>query len=112
MKTIEIKQTDNYGYAIVEIDQKIYKLPNLLVGEKVNIDMTTKGLEVIKRVSDSPKRAPVRCPKYDTCGGCQLMHLSYEDQLSLKKQQIIEQCQKYQLEATVLDPIGSNEPYN
>lgn len=112
MKTIEIKQTDNYGYAIVEIDQKIYKLPNLLVGEKVNIDMTTKGLEVIKRVSDSPNRAPVRCPKYDTCGGCQLMHLSYEDQLSLKKQQIIEQCQKYQLEATVLDPIGSNEPYN
>lgn len=112
MKTIEIKQTDNYGYAIVEIDQKIYKLPNLLVGEKVNIDMTTKGLEVIKRVSDSPKRAPVRCPKYDTCGGCQLMHLYYEDQLSLKKQQIIEQCQKYQLEATVLDPIGSNEPYN
>ena len=89
MKTIEIKKTDNYGYAIVEIDQKIYRLPNLMVGEKVNVDMTTQGLEVVKRVLDSPNRAPVRCPKYDTCGGCQLMHLSYEDQLKLKQNQKI-----------------------
>lgn len=112
MKTIEIKQIDNFGYALVEIDQKTYKLPNLLVGEKVNVDMTTKGLEVIKRVTDSPMRAVVRCPKYDQCGGCQLMHLNYQDQLKLKKQQIIEQCVKYQLDVTVLDPMGSEEPYN
>lgn len=112
MKTIEIKKTDNYGYAIVEIDQKIYRLPNLMVGEKVNVDMTTQGLEVVKRVLDSPNRAPVRCPKYDTCGGCQLMHLSYEDQLKLKQNQIIEQCEKYQLEVNVLNPLGSAEPYN
>jgi len=112
MKTIEIKQIDNYGYGIIEIDQKTYRIPNVLLGEKVQVDMTTKGFEVIKRLSDSPKRAFVRCPKYDTCGGCQLMHMSYADQLELKKQQIIEQCEKYQLEVPVLDPIGSSEPYN
>lgn len=112
MKTIEIKQIDNYGYGILEMDQRTYRIPNVLLGEKVQVDMTTKGFEVIKRLSDSPKRAAVRCPKYDTCGGCQLMHMNYADQLELKKQQIIEQCEKYQLEATVLDPIGSNEPYN
>lgn len=112
MKTIEITKTDNYGYAMVEIDSKTYRLPNLLVGEKVQVDMTTKGLDVIKRLSDSPNRVAVRCPKYDTCGGCQLMHLSYENQLKLKQQQIIEQCEKYQLEVNVLSPLGSLEPFN
>lgn len=112
MKTIEIKQMNTQGYALIELDNQVFTKPNLLLGEKVQVDLTTQGLTIVKRLTDSPNRVPVRCPKFDTCGGCQLMHMRYEDQLNLKKQQIVELCTKYQLEATILDPIGSKEPFN
>lgn len=112
MKTIEIKQINTLGYAVVEIENKTYQLSNLLPGEKVQVDLTTQGLTLGKRLTDSPDRVAVRCPKFDTCGGCQLMHLSYTNQLRLKQQHIQELCEKYQLETPVLEPIGSQEPFN
>ncbi|MFH2131402.1 MAG: methyltransferase domain-containing protein [bacterium] len=38
----------------------------------------------------SPERCDPPCPHYQNCGGCSLMHLTYERQLDLKKQMLIE----------------------
>ena len=37
----------------------------------------------------SPDRIPSECPYADACGGCTLQELSYDAQLSLKRQQVI-----------------------
>ena len=38
----------------------------------------------------SPDRVEPACPLYDKCGGCQVMHLSYEKQLEIKQKKVQE----------------------
>ncbi len=64
-----------------------------LPGETVKAKLTVlkknygKGelLEILKKSED--RVIPV-CPLFDRCGGCQIMHLSYEGQLKVKKQKV------------------------
>ena len=42
----------------------------------------------------SPHRVEPPCPLFGVCGGCQLMHLSYEEQLVLKRQRVIDAFQR------------------
>ncbi|MDQ6824459.1 MAG: TRAM domain-containing protein, partial [Candidatus Eremiobacteraeota bacterium] len=41
--------------------------------------------EMVAITAQSPYRAVPFCPVFGTCGGCQLQHLSYEAQLSWKR---------------------------
>lgn len=38
----------------------------------------------------SPSRVTPRCPHFDQCGGCQLMHLEYSSQLEMKRQRVVD----------------------
>lgn len=40
--------------------------------------------------SSSPERTEPICPHFGICGGCQIMHLQYPAQLSLKRQRVID----------------------
>ena len=42
----------------------------------------------IQRYSDHPQRVQPDCPLYPQCGGCQMMHMSYEYQLDFKQQRV------------------------
>jgi 23S rRNA (uracil1939-C5)-methyltransferase len=42
----------------------------------------------------SPDRVVPPCPLFGRCGGCQLMHLSYEKQLLVKQQKVIDAMQR------------------
>ena len=42
-------------------------------------------------VRTSPHRSNSSCPTYDRCGGCQLQHLDYSEQLQFK-QQVVERA--------------------
>lgn len=47
-------------------------------------------LQVSSIHNSSPGRVEPPCPLFGRCGGCQLMHLSYEHQLELKRQLVIQ----------------------
>ncbi len=42
--------------------------------------------EILKIISPSEHRVEVKCPVYDSCGGCNLLHIKYEHQIALKKE--------------------------
>ena len=44
--------------------------------------------EVEEVTVPSPARVPSDCPCYADCGGCSLRHMTYEEELSLKKQKV------------------------
>lgn len=45
---------------------------------------------LVELLAVSPDRVSPDCGIYDECGGCQLQHLSYEAQLRVKRQQVVD----------------------
>lgn len=45
-------------------------------------------------VSSSPHRQVPPCPVFGKCGGCQLMHLSYSQQLVFKRQKVVDALER------------------
>jgi len=64
-------------------------------GEQVKIQVTEqkktygKGI-IIDVINSSSSRQQAKCPLYGQCGGCQYMHISYNQQLCFKQQRIID----------------------
>jgi 23S rRNA (uracil1939-C5)-methyltransferase len=58
------------------------------------------------------KQVEPRCPYYGTCGGCQLQHLEYHDQLELKTRTVREALAKEGVgEIGVRPTIGMEDPW-
>ncbi len=70
-----------------------------------------KLLEVIV---ESPDRKVPVCPVYKRCGGCQLQHISYEGQLSFKKQVVKDALERIGglKDVIIRDTIGMKNPWH
>lgn len=66
-----------------------------LPGEEVETEITEchkrygRG-KLLRVITPSPDRVKPVCPLFGTCGGCQVMHLSYPKQLEMKRQRVAE----------------------
>ncbi len=50
--------------------------------------------KLIERLTTSPHRVDPPCPLFHRCGGCQLMHLDYDQQLETKRQRVKDALQR------------------
>lgn len=96
---VEIISLDHFGRGIAKKDKPIF-IDNALVGEIVVIEITkdkkkySEG-KVIKYIKKSPLRVKSNCPYYEKCGGCDLLHLGYKEQLKYKENKVAEVIQKF-----------------
>ncbi|MBE6155094.1 MAG: class I SAM-dependent RNA methyltransferase [Firmicutes bacterium] len=109
---IKIDSLDHYGRGITKIDNKITFVENALPEEiiEVKIDKEkSKYIEgsVLKYIEKSKQRVNVDCPYYNSCGGCNIMHLSYQDQLKFKQEKIENIINKYLKEDIKINNIVS-----
>ncbi|MFZ9781979.1 MAG: 23S rRNA (uracil(1939)-C(5))-methyltransferase RlmD, partial [Bacilli bacterium] len=66
---------------------------------------------ITKRLTTSPQRVTPPCPYYEACGGCQLQHLSYQEQLRMKKMRVAEVLRRMgDYNGKVDDIIASEKP--
>ncbi len=70
-----------------------------LPGEKVEASLYEKHSTygrawVVKQETKSPHRVEPVCPLFGRCGGCQLMHLEYSEQLNAKRQRVIDALER------------------
>ncbi len=110
MEKVVITELDHQGRGIARIHNKITFIPNTLPEEIVDIEITKdkkKFMEgkVINFHKKSSKRVENICPYYPKCGGCQLLHLSYEEQLKYKQEKMKNILERYQLGSIKLNPI-------
>ena len=90
---VTIEKLDNNGRGICYVDNIITFVTNALPNEVVEIKLTKQSkkyneAKVINYITTSPKRLEPICPYYNSCGGCELLHLSYEDTLIYKKDKL------------------------
>ncbi len=79
------------GSGVAKRAGKTIFIPQTDIGEEVEVEIAKSMSKfdigrVVKVVKASPFRTSPPCPYYGKCGGCSFQHLTYERELSLKKQ--------------------------
>jgi len=70
-------------------------LPGEVVEARLYQRQKRYGRANLLSVSDpSPHRVQPVCPLFGRCGGCQLMHLAYPEQLVIKRQRVVDALQR------------------
>lgn len=90
---ITIYALDFQGRGIGRIQKKIVFIKNALIDEVLNIKITKEKSKylvgkVTSYIEKSTKRIEPKCPLFDKCGGCDIMHMSYEEQLKFKEEKV------------------------
>ncbi|QVK18160.1 23S rRNA (uracil(1939)-C(5))-methyltransferase RlmD [Mycoplasmatota bacterium] len=119
---LTIKRLGINGEGIGYYKRKAVFVDGALPNEKVICQFTKehrnylegKTIKIIKR---SENRVDAPCPYFGRCGGCQLQHLDYKEQLKMKKDIVIQALERYlpnyeNLNINIKDTIGMDNPYN
>lgn len=111
---IEILRLDHQGRGIAKVNDKIIFIPKVLPGEIVEYKIINDKKnymegQVTKIIKNSPQRIIPKCKYYDVCGGCNLMHMSYQNQLIYKQEKIENIINKYVNEKVDIKPIIASE---
>lgn len=94
MKEVLINKFDYEGNGITTLNGKKIFVNNALPNEKVQIEIIENKSNYSKaRVKKFIKKSNIRrnspCP-YEECGGCNLLHIHYDDELKFKQNKINE----------------------
>lgn len=116
MKNIEvnIEKLDHYGRGIARIDSVPVFIDNALPGENIEIEITNKKkkfyeAKTVEIIEKSDLRVISSCPYYNECGGCNIMHMSYPQQLIFKENKVKEVLKKFTGFENVKTIVGSND---
>ncbi|RUM29431.1 MAG: RNA methyltransferase [Aquifex sp.] len=87
------------GYGFSKINGKAvfvrYAAPKELVDAEIIKEKKDFSEAVVRNiVLSSPSRREAPCPYYGICGGCQIQHITYEEQLNAKREILLESLQR------------------
>ena len=103
------------GMGVARIDGRVVFVHGALRGEKcrVLILKTLKSVafaKVLEVVEPSCTRVTPDCPYFPRCGGCTYRHMSYEEELRLKKQRVQDNLSRIGgSDVTVEDILGARD---
>jgi 23S rRNA (uracil-5-)-methyltransferase RumA len=117
---LTIKRLGINGEGVGYFKKTVVFVPGALPGEEVVVEVTNiypKYAEAkIKKIrKPSEHRVQPLCPVYDQCGGCQLQHLAYPQQLKEKRDIIIQSLERHTKLAidqiSIKETIGMEDPW-
>lgn len=119
IKEVEIIDLNHTGQGVAKIDNFVVFVSGAIAGDTVKIKITEKKKNyaagsLISIIKPSGHRINAPCRHYDKCGGCQLMHMNYEEQLKYKRSRVISEFKRAKVsfdELAVNNTIGMEEPY-
>ena len=121
MEKVLIEKLDHQGRGIGKLNDKIIFVNNALPKEEVNVEITLEKKKfyegkVIDIIKKSNERIESVCPYFYECGGCDLLHVSYENQLKFKQNKVKEILTKYSkienIQTKIKDIIPSDNIFN
>lgn len=114
IKNVLIEKQDNFGLGITHVDGKTVFVYKTLPGDRCDIEYVkeTKNYNKARVVNYiSTSIVDSKCRYYDLCGGCNILHQSYEEQLQFKENKIRELVSRNLGDVNVNKIISSNQ-YN
>lgn len=118
---LTIKRLGINGEGVGYFKRQVVFVPGALPGEEVVVEATKVQPKFAEgRIKKIRKKSPYRvqppCPVYEECGGCQLQHLRYDQQLKEKRDIVIQSLERHTKlkveELEIRETIGMEEPWN
>lgn len=108
--TCQITGYTSEGMGVAHINDRAVFVKDTIAGEtwEVKILKVTKGAVYAKGItllSPSPARTTPACPVAGKCGGCVLMHMSYEEELNMKLDKVNHALQRIGSSDFVIEEI-------
>ncbi|MDZ5473551.1 23S rRNA (uracil(1939)-C(5))-methyltransferase RlmD [Bacillus sp. 31A1R] len=118
---LTIKRLGINGEGVGYFKKQVVFVPGALPGEEVVVEATKvhpkfaeARIKNIRRKSEHRVQPP--CPVYEECGGCQLQHLHYDQQLKEKRDIVIQSLERHTKLAVdkldIRETIGMEDPWN
>lgn len=90
---ITITGYNSEGEGVGRCDGLVVFVPFALAGETVRAKIVKQHssyahAELVEVLEQSPERIRPECPHFGVCGGCGLLHMTYEEELRLKKDNV------------------------
>ncbi|MCJ1910189.1 23S rRNA (uracil(1939)-C(5))-methyltransferase RlmD [Planococcus ruber] len=115
---LTIKRLGINGEGIGFFKRNVIFVQGALPGEEItaqvtNIKRNFAEARILKLRKPSPHRQTPPCPIYDSCGGCQLQHMTYGQQLVEKRDLVVQALERYLkgVNVQVEKTIGMEEPW-
>lgn len=85
----KVQRIDSFGQGVCEIDGHLVFVPKTLTSEVIKIKLIEKKKGVyfgtlLDILEASKLRESSECTHFDTCNGCNYLHISYQEELTLK----------------------------
>lgn len=117
MYDVLIDRIDHQGRGIGYIDGKIIFVKNALPGERVKVNVVYENKKfyegvVLEYYNKSDSRVDVLCPYYDSCGGCDIMHMNYDFQHDYKINKVKDIIRKFVKEDIFISDISYDSQFN
>lgn len=118
---VTIKRLGINGEGVGFFKKSVVFVPGALPGEEVVVEATKlhpKFTEAkIKNIrKESVHRVSAPCPIYEQCGGCQLQHLDYSQQLVEKRDLVLQAMERHAKltadQVEIRPTIGMDDPWN
>lgn len=110
------KGLDEYGKGKIVFNNRPFAVPYMLPGEKGDIELVFQaketGAKLVTLGEVSEDRVEAGCPVYESCGGCQVMHMRYEAQLAWKQQKIEELFPEEKEQGIIAPILAMENPWN
>ena len=118
---LTIKRLGINGEGVGYFKKQVVFVPGALPGEEVVVEATKvhpkfaeAKIKTIRKKSEF--RVQPQCPVYEECGGCQLQHLRYDQQLKEKRDILIQSLERHTRlsvdQIDIKETIGMEDPWN
>jgi 23S rRNA (uracil1939-C5)-methyltransferase len=113
--TLTVHDLASDGHGIARSGRDVYFIPGALPGETVVAEMLERKRKIwycrlvsIEQVSEHRIEPP--CVHYKRCGGCDLQHLAYDQQVVFKQQRVARELSRQGIEVKQWDaPLIAND---
>jgi len=117
MNTVTIKKVVYGGWGLAYHEGKTIFIPYTAPGDQVEVSIVRKKKNCLfgrveRIIEPSPERREPECPVFGKCGGCHFLHLSYENEVKMKKQTVMENLERIgKIKTAVSEFIPSRHRY-
>ena len=114
---VQIENTGNSGEGVGRIDGLTVFVQGGIPEDDLKIKITTLKKkyavgEIVEILRPSSHRVVPICNIADKCGGCQIMHMEYAEQLKQKRKKVKEALKRIgKIDSVVHNTIGMENPY-